>query len=73
LNKERINLQNSLQTINSIQLVEGFTAFEKPVSPKLVRSLSYGTFLGLLFAAVLIGVKIIRQMLIFSEEKLGQS
>jgi uncharacterized protein involved in exopolysaccharide biosynthesis len=73
LNKERTSLQNSLETINSIQLVEGFTVFEKPVSPKLSFSMAGGASLGLLFVGAVIAVKVIRKMLIFSREKLGQS
>jgi hypothetical protein len=73
LNKERTQLQNSLEIINSIQLVEGFTVFEKPVSPKLSFSLAGGATLGLFFVGALIGFKILRKMSAFSEEKLGKS
>jgi len=73
LNKERTSLQNSLEIINSIQLVEGFTVFEKPVSPKLSFSLAGGATLGLFFVGALIGFKILRKMSAFSEEKLGKS
>ncbi len=72
LNKERTSLQNSLETINSIQLVEGFTVFEKPVGPKLSISLVGGASLGLFFVGIVIGLKVIRKMLHFSETKLGQ-
>src|SRR5258706_3715763 len=71
LNRERTSLQNSLETINSIQLVEGFTVFEKPVGPKLSISLAGGASLGLFFVGVVIAFKTIRKMLHFSEEKLG--
>ena len=73
LSKERTNLQNSLLTINSIQLVEGFTIFEKPVSPKLSISLAGGALLGLFFVGVVIAFKGVRKMVTFSEKKLGQS
>jgi len=73
LNKERTNLQNSLETINSIQLVEGFTVFERPVSPRLSLSLAGGASLGLVFVGAVIAFKLIRKMLNFSKEKLGQS
>jgi hypothetical protein len=73
LSKERTTLQNSLLTINSIQLVEGFTVFEKPVSPKLSYSAAGGASLGLLFVAFVIAFKVIRKMITFSEQKLGQS
>jgi len=73
LNKERTSLQNSLEIINSIQLVEGFTVFENPVSPKLSFSLAGGATLGLFFVGALIGFKILRKMSAFSEEKLGKT
>jgi LPS O-antigen subunit length determinant protein (WzzB/FepE family) len=73
LNKEKINLQNSLETINSIQLIEGFTAFNKPISPKLSLSMVAGSAIGLIFAALFVAYKAIRAMLRFSEAKNGKS
>jgi uncharacterized protein involved in exopolysaccharide biosynthesis len=72
LNKERTLLKNTLETINSIQLVEGFTVFEKPVSPKLSYSLAGGASFGLFFVGMVIAFKGIRKMINFSEQKLGQ-
>jgi hypothetical protein len=54
LNKEKINLQNELEIVNSIQLVEGFTVFEKPISPKLSISLVAGSSFGLFLVALII-------------------
>ncbi|HNV29067.1 MAG TPA: hypothetical protein PKJ83_08025 [Cyclobacteriaceae bacterium] len=73
LNKEKINLQNSLETVNSIQLVEGFTVFEKPVSPKLSISLSAGASFGLFIVALILGFKSLRKIVSLSEEKLAKS
>ncbi len=73
LNKEKINLQNALETVNSVQLVEGFTVFEKPVSPKLSISLSAGASFGLLIVAIIIGLKSLRKIISLSEEKLAKS
>lgn len=73
LNKERVNLKNSLELVNSIQLVEGFTLFKKPTSPKLSISVAAGSSLGLFFAALVIGFKSIRRIIQFSEEKLGKN
>lgn len=73
LNKEKINLQNSLETVNSVQLVEGFTVFEKPVSPKLSISLSAGASFGLFIVALIIGFKSLRKIVSLSEEKLAKS
>lgn len=73
LNKEKINLQNQLEIVNSIQMVEGFTVFEKPISPKLSISLSAGASFGLFFVALLIGFKSLRKIVSLSEEKLAKS
>jgi len=73
LTKERTSLHNNLETINSIQLVEGFTVFEKPVGPKLSYSLAGGASIGLLFVGMLITFKVLRKMSTFSDEKLGKS
>jgi hypothetical protein len=71
LNKEKINLQNDLETVNSVQLVEGFTVFEKPVSPKLSISLVAGASVGLFFVALIIAFKSLRKIVRLSEEKLA--
>lgn len=73
LNKEKINLQNQLEIVNSIQVVEGFTVFEKPISPKLSISLSAGASFGLFFVALIIGFKSLRKIVSLSEEKLAKS
>jgi len=73
LNKEKINLQNQLEIVNSIQVVEGFTVFEKPVSPKLSISLVAGSSIGLFFVALIIGFKSLRKIVSLSEEKLAKS
>jgi LPS O-antigen subunit length determinant protein (WzzB/FepE family) len=46
LHKQRIDNKNSLELYNSIQLIEGFTPFRKPASPKLSISLMTGFALG---------------------------
>jgi hypothetical protein len=72
LNKEQINYRNGLELVNSIQLVEGFTVYNKPVSPKLSISLIAGSSLGIFFVFVLIAFKAIRKLVKLSEEKLGK-
>lgn len=72
LNKEQVNLKNALELVNSIQLVEGFTIYNKPVSPKLSISLAAGSSLGLFFVALLIGFKSLRGIVRLSEEKLAK-
>ncbi len=73
LNKEKINLQNSLETVNSIQLVEGFTVFKKPVSPKLSISLAGGAIIGLIFVGMLLTLQSLRKIVSLSEQKLAKS
>ncbi|MCW5910435.1 MAG: hypothetical protein KIT62_05145 [Cyclobacteriaceae bacterium] len=63
LSKEQINYKNALELVNSIQLVEGFTAFEKPAKPKLSISLIIGFAGGLFLAFCFIGVKWVRQVI----------
>jgi len=46
LTRQRIEYQNALELFNSIQLIEGFTPFKKPASPKLSIALVVGFVLG---------------------------
>lgn len=46
LNRLRLEYKNSLELFNSIQLIEGFTPFKKPASPKLSIALLAGFALG---------------------------
>jgi len=73
LNKEKINLQNSLETVNSIQLVEGFTVFEKQVSPRLSISLAAGASFGLFLVILLLVIKSLQKIVTLSEEKIAKS
>ncbi len=50
LYKEEIFYQESLELSSSIHLIEGFVAFKKPVSPKLLKSIVIGFALGLFLA-----------------------
>ncbi|HEX6224479.1 MAG TPA: hypothetical protein VFZ52_08715 [Chryseolinea sp.] len=63
LTKEMINLQNSLALANSVQVIEGFTKFERPVSPKLSLSIVGGSIVGLFAVGALITFKSIRKLL----------
>ncbi|MBX2895014.1 MAG: hypothetical protein KF763_06210 [Cyclobacteriaceae bacterium] len=63
LNKEQINYKNALELVNSIQLVEGFTAFEKPAKPKLSIALILGFVGGVFLAFCFLGVKWGRQVI----------
>lgn len=63
LTKEKINLQHSLELVNSVHIVEGFTRFQKPSKPKLSLSLAAGSMVGLFFVGALIAFKSIRKLL----------
>lgn len=73
LNKEKINYQNGLELVNSVQIVKSFTAFEKPASPKLSISLASGASLGLFFVFAFIGVKSLRKLVRIAEDKIGKA
>ncbi len=73
LTKEQIEYKNGLELVNSIQLVEGFTVYKKPVSPKLSISLASGASLGIFFVFALIAIKGLRKIVALSEEKLDKN
>ncbi|HRK53723.1 MAG TPA: Wzz/FepE/Etk N-terminal domain-containing protein [Cyclobacteriaceae bacterium] len=72
LTKERINYQNALETANSVQVVEGFTQFDKPIWPKKSVSLAAGASLGLFLVGIMIAFKSIRKLVRFAEEHPSQ-
>ena len=59
LYKDEINYQNNLELSNSIHLIEGFVAFQKPASPKLSISIIIGLFVGFFMA---IGIIIFKEL-----------
>jgi hypothetical protein len=63
LTKERITLQNSLALVNSVQVIEGFTKFDRPTKPKLSVSLIAGAMIGLFISGMFIAFKSIRRLL----------
>lgn len=63
LTKEKINFENSLKLANSVQLIEGFSIFQRPVQPKLAVSLASGSLLGLFFVGLMIFFKSVRRVL----------
>jgi uncharacterized protein involved in exopolysaccharide biosynthesis len=73
LNKEQINYKNDLELVNSIQLIEGFTTYKKPISPKLSISLTAGVSLGIFFVFALMAIKGLRKIVALSEKKLGKN
>ena len=68
LSKEKLRYQNDLEIVNSVQIVEGFTKFIKPIKPNKAISLAAGASLGLFFVAILIAFKSIRKVVRMAEE-----
>jgi uncharacterized protein involved in exopolysaccharide biosynthesis len=63
LTKEKLTLQNGLDLVNSVQIVEGFTKFNRPSKPRLSVSIASGATIGLFFVAIIIAFKSIRKVL----------
>ncbi|MEL7002540.1 MAG: hypothetical protein AAFN93_07370 [Bacteroidota bacterium] len=59
LNKEEISYLQNLELIDSIQLIEGFTPFKRPISPKRLTSIATGGLMGLL---LIIGIIFILEL-----------
>ncbi len=56
-NQQQISYKNNLELVNSIQLVEGFTVFEKPAKPhKLILAIG-GFFAGLFVSLLIIAIR----------------
>ncbi|NJN43079.1 MAG: hypothetical protein HC811_13475 [Flammeovirgaceae bacterium] len=68
LNKERINTEHSLELVNSVHVIEGFTKFNKPVFPKKSISMVTGATLGLFFIGFYIAFKSVRKLVRVAEE-----
>lgn len=57
---------------NSVQVVEGFTRFDKPIWPKKSVSLAAGATLGLFLVGIMIAFKSIRKLVRFAEKHPSQ-
>jgi len=73
LSREKFELENSLQNLSSVQLIEGFTTFNKPASPKLSLSILAGSSLGVIFVFLLIGYRSIKKLIQLSEKKIAEN
>ena len=67
LTEQKMIYAQELQLVNSVQLLEGFTKFDKPVKPKLGLSLAGGSFMGIIFVAIFLAIKFIRRLLRMEE------
>lgn len=65
LTDQQIHHKNSLELFNSIQLIEGFTPYEKPASPRLSIALLVGFALGFFGA---IGILTVKQLIKMARE-----
>lgn len=62
LTQKKIEYQNKLTLSNSVQLIEGFTPFNRHVKPVFAVSVVSGSFFGLLLVGALITFKSIRRI-----------
>lgn len=67
LTEKKIGYQNGLEIVNSVQVIDGFTKFERPIRPKLSLTIASGSFVGLIFVGLLIAFKFIRELLRIAE------
>lgn len=67
LTKEKINLENNLELVNSVQVINSFTKFDKPIWPKKSVSMVAGATFGLFLVGLLIAFKSIRKLVKFAE------
>jgi len=73
LTQEREVLEEKLTLINSVEVVEGFTQFDKPIWPKKSVSLAAGATLGLFLVGIMIAFKSIRKLIRFAEAHPSQT
>ncbi len=73
LSREKGNLQIDLELVNSVQIVEGFTQFDKPIWPKKSVSLAAGATLGLFLVGIMIAFKSIRKLVRLAEAHPSQT
>lgn len=73
LTQEREALEERLTLVNSVEVVEGFTVFEKPVWPKKSVSLAAGATLGLFLVGIMIAFKSLRKLIRFAEAHPSQT
>lgn len=67
LTKEKLTLENSRDLVNSVQVIEGFSQFDGPSSPKMGVAIASGSIIGLIFVGILLGLKSIRKLLNMAE------
>ncbi len=73
LTRQKGEYEEEFLEANSVQLVEAFTQFDKPVWPKKSVSLAAGATLGLFLVGIMIAFKSIRKLVRFAEEHPSQA
>jgi hypothetical protein len=61
LTREKLNNQIKLSAIDTIQLIQGFTNFTKPIGPSLLRNIGGGAIVGLFGALMALAYKAFRR------------
>lgn len=72
LTRQKGEYEKEFLEANSVQVVEGFTRFDKPIWPKKSVSLAAGASLGLFLVGILIAFKSIRKLVRFAEDHPSQ-
>lgn len=73
LTKEKISLEQTLELANSVQIINSFTKFDKPIWPKKSVSMIAGAAFGLFLVGLLIAFKSIRKLVNFAQEHPSQT
>jgi hypothetical protein len=61
LYREKFKTETDLGKVKSIQLIEPFSPFKKPVSPKLSVSIAAAVTLGMMILGAILGIKILKK------------
>lgn len=61
LTREKLNNQIKLSSLDTIQLIQGFTNFSKPIGPSLLKNVGGGAIVGLFLALITIAFKAFRK------------
>jgi len=56
MNEKKINYQNALILLNEVLVIQDFIEYKKPVSPKLITSISISTGTMVTIALLFIGL-----------------
>lgn len=68
ISKQKLELQDELELVNSVHVIDGFKRFETPIRPKFNLNLIAGSFVGIAFVGLLLAFKSVRKLLRMEEE-----